>query len=1086
MRYHQRILFILCFFLGGSLHYAQNGSSIPNLTPPSPEASAFFKFTETPVTLSDGLANVNIPIYNIETKGISIPISLGYHSRGVKVGEIASRVGLGWTLNYGGMISRQKRGKADDSGDYGLLTQNFYSTFFDNESTRNSVYSTDQNYEIDFQPDLFFFSFPGHNGKFILDQVTKSAWQQKYSDIKIKYAMSSKIDSWTIVDEKGNTYYFASAPGITAPAYDSETITSYRMVSGNPDILGGSTDETYSSWHLVKIVTYEKEEITFEYDTENIQYIRKNYDVRDQSSNTDVVSYYSKVAAFQKQIKQINFPGGKVVFTKAGINDPRLDLQNGFALDKIAVYNINNVKIKEFDLDYSFVTSNNTGNYHSLLKSSDEYSHKRMYLSNVTEIGKPSYSLEYNVTKMPNRFSTSQDNWGFYNGANNGPYLTMFDYGSYSVDRRVDSIKSQAGMLEKMILPTGGSVDYIYEQNITTKPPHLDQLASPGNNPVVSKNAGLGHLMIDKWDGNKFSTTFTIGQNKVGSVESWVTFNYNNCQQFDATANCNFPMMLAGAGATYGLRFGTNSLSIPSGTYELQVYPPGNDSSLYFQVNISWEEEDPPKDPNGAELMTAAGKRIKRLEYSDGQQVVKTQEFKYTYPNGSNSGKIFGLPNFYSIMQETSAGDVLYPYGCRPGSPLTSLQGNELGYSYVTIFEGTKIDNVGKTEHQFTNFSDGGTYYEFPYHLPIDNQWIRGMPLMTKYYKRTVDDYKLIKKVANSYIYAGDETSINGPGALAFNSLLPLGETYTQQHKDENYFVMPLAIFTPDDDQPDGHAYKVYYQKGGTADLYETTETSYLENENGNQDIQTSKIYHYNYQKHYQVASTETSVDGKTIENQYKYSSDVTSTTSLGYDNLTTTEKSKVDLLSNANRIVPVQTETIIKEGTTIKAKLAQRTIFDNYNGTIPFVIPKVIETAKLGQSLKEKVIFHEYDSSGNPLEVSLKNGPHTVYIWGYNKQYVVAKIENATYSSIESLPFFGSEFSLGNGGLSSTQENALRGLSNALVTTYSYNPLVGIATATSPNGDTTNYSYDANSRLQFIRDEQNNTLSEYQYYFNN
>ena len=110
------------------------------------------------------------------------------------------------------------------------------------------------------------------------------------------------------------------------------------MVSGNEQILTPSSDDTYSTWHLLKIVTYENEEITFEYDTDETQYYRKNYDVKDASSSTGAVSYYSKVAAFQKQIRQINFPGGKVVFNRAGTY--REDLQGGYALDKIAVYNI--------------------------------------------------------------------------------------------------------------------------------------------------------------------------------------------------------------------------------------------------------------------------------------------------------------------------------------------------------------------------------------------------------------------------------------------------------------------------------------------------------------------------------------------------------------------------------------------------------------------------------------------------------------------------------------------------------------------------------------------------------------------------
>ncbi|CAM1367974.1 exported hypothetical protein [Tenacibaculum litopenaei] len=89
--------------------------SLPNVVPPAPEAAGLSKFIEVPVSHYTGLPNVSVPIYTVEEKGVQIPISLSYHARGVKVAEVASSVGTGWSLNYGGIVSRQIRGKADDS-----------------------------------------------------------------------------------------------------------------------------------------------------------------------------------------------------------------------------------------------------------------------------------------------------------------------------------------------------------------------------------------------------------------------------------------------------------------------------------------------------------------------------------------------------------------------------------------------------------------------------------------------------------------------------------------------------------------------------------------------------------------------------------------------------------------------------------------------------------------------------------------------------------------------------------------------------------------------------------------------------------
>ena len=71
------------------------------------------KFTDVPVSPYTGTADVTVPIYTIQAKGISVPVSLSYHTGGIKAKEEASWVGLGWALNAGGMISRRIMGHDD-------------------------------------------------------------------------------------------------------------------------------------------------------------------------------------------------------------------------------------------------------------------------------------------------------------------------------------------------------------------------------------------------------------------------------------------------------------------------------------------------------------------------------------------------------------------------------------------------------------------------------------------------------------------------------------------------------------------------------------------------------------------------------------------------------------------------------------------------------------------------------------------------------------------------------------------------------------------------------------------------------------
>lgn len=149
-------------------------------------------------------------------------------------------------------------------------------------------------------------------------------------------------------------------------------------------------------------------------------------------------------------------------------------------------------------------------------------------------------------------------------------------------------------------------------------------------------------------------------------------------------------------------------------------------------------------------------------------------------------------------------------------------------------------------------------------------------------------------------------------------------------------------------------------------------------------------------------------------------------------------------------------------------------------------IMPSTIKTKKGNESYEDRAHF-EFYSNGN-LKISYpEKGSSTLYLWGYNDRYPVAKIENATYSQIEDLPNFGADFSLGPGGLTVDQESSLRThttMSQTMVTTYSYNPMVGLDNVTDPKGYTMYYKYDEFNRVKEVRDEEDNIITDYKYHY--
>ena len=88
---------------------AQNYSTQSPVRFPIPSTVwQFTKYGDIGINEYRGLADINIPLYNINIDKVSIPLQLNYFSGGIRVSEEASDVGLGWNFNIPTIIQSVK------------------------------------------------------------------------------------------------------------------------------------------------------------------------------------------------------------------------------------------------------------------------------------------------------------------------------------------------------------------------------------------------------------------------------------------------------------------------------------------------------------------------------------------------------------------------------------------------------------------------------------------------------------------------------------------------------------------------------------------------------------------------------------------------------------------------------------------------------------------------------------------------------------------------------------------------------------------------------------------------------------------
>lgn len=501
---------------------------------PSPNASAIGKFGEIPVSLSTGIPSIQVPMYQYQSndKGISVDVSLRYHAGGHKVDDMAANVGLGWSLNAGGVVSRTMRGRPDDGTEGYLSTGNlpaYQTQIFDyaitepssSTSTNQGIcYDNSSDYytikniaegELDGECDIFQFSVGSVTGKFyfkkngqvqlVTQQNVKITFSAVYS-----YGVMSYIDEFVITDEWGNKYVFNQ----------KEWASSSSALGSAPPV----SPSYISSWYLKKIIAAsDAREIIFNYTSPSysLQYeggfatsYRTKWEYGNIAGPTEATYGYSIISIlYPQRISSIDFPNGNQVLFN--YNLARLDYVGDYALTDVVIKN-NSIQ-KKYVLEYDYFISPTCYPQSSPCTpppySANDY-YRRLKLTAVKETGGsqiiPPYTFEYNATPLPVRNSAYKDAWGYYSGTasanSSGTPITILTPGQpftlFFSDALPVEQYTKAWVLEKINYPTGGFTSLTYELN-------------NGYNNGVFKN--IGGLRIKKTEDNNGATSNIVVTN---------------------------------------------------------------------------------------------------------------------------------------------------------------------------------------------------------------------------------------------------------------------------------------------------------------------------------------------------------------------------------------------------------------------------------------------------------------------------------------------------------------------------------------------------------------------------------------------
>ncbi|WP_158643773.1 hypothetical protein [Pseudobacter ginsenosidimutans] len=300
-------------------------AQFPNsLGSPSPNSSFLRTIGGAPtsvgVDLYTGTAQVNVPVCDLASKDMTIPVSLTYtHGKGIKVQDYATCAGLGWQLQAGGSVTRIVRGFPDEFPN-GYLGTGRWGQKITNHLVNGTPYTTADRKAItgggtadlptaDGEPDIYFvktasfafqFTFNGDG-----EPVLSNSNGFLITAPGLFNTSSYQSPLFVITDPNGNEYHFST--------YSNGSEYTKTKLYG--------TEYTYpTTWNLNTIFTNNKREvINFSYiASPNDEVYRHFRTLKRESANcttvelkedtvTNTIIQPKYISSIQSSLGEINF-----------------------------------------------------------------------------------------------------------------------------------------------------------------------------------------------------------------------------------------------------------------------------------------------------------------------------------------------------------------------------------------------------------------------------------------------------------------------------------------------------------------------------------------------------------------------------------------------------------------------------------------------------------------------------------------------------------------------------------------------------------------------------------------------------------
>lgn len=1017
-----------------------NNNNLAQTIPPSPTAAALGEYGSYPVSGSSGLPSIQIPLIDIHGREITLPVSLSYHGDGVKVDEIASWVGMGWSLNAGGVITRNVVGypDEDEKGLFGLYTQGFspfnpengYGLGWDMLSRLSSGLQKGE-------PDIYTYNFLGYSGQFIIDH-NEDFHHYNQTDL----AFERRISQGDIIDFKitigdGTTLIF-------------DAIETLHVEAG-----GQGNYEAEIAWYLTRIIKGNDQfDLIYESETINEGYACSEIGSRAITNGGSAclgtvdweVIQGSIITKTQQRLKAIAGPYGTMSFNEGATE--RKDLSGTNKLASITYLD----QTIQFRSEYTEGTLKPSINCTSISGPGSGIK-ERLFLNEVEFIAgddRKKYILEYlNPNALPPTKSFDQDHWGYYNDANNYTLLPSIDGFDTGGDRSANSESMLFGTLKRITYPTGGYSDFEWEPNRSCET--SNQTVEVCNTLVdfetesSFQSGGIEEFEFTLEQVSQVNFTIDVGNLFENTTEPGaiiVTLSSSNeshsySQSLEGTHTVEIGELTAG---TYSIKLENHLPSIESVTFSLQ------------------ECHDEIKSVTNCQYY--GGLRIKSIEnFSAIDHLFNKKCYQY----GELSSSRIVTNNSYTkeIKAECTAGGVqsiVYSGIKRHDRSLLQFSNN---VTYESITE--KLNDNSKIVYDYYELNDnwGGNSYEAV--LLQDHSWKRN----------------LLKQ----------KTLYNNLG-------LPVSST--QNHytfvprKQYEGIKVDLILWNRLNGGNNDHQYAKGLIKinSGWARLDSTIHIDY--HPNGPLVKKNEFEYFHPFDRVAPNLIRSTDSDGQLTTSITLYPRSYTSE-GLIWDRLREKyfylpiEKVilKDDKIASASVFEYGMNGKMISLRKIAPSELIPKSDFTYSHLSYPAGKGNYLPSV-LYDSRNEIDLMYDGHNLVNKLN---RNGQSTAYVWGYAQKYPVAKIEN--YSSDELRSLIGSIkvtqilHSSDNTYLETELKSIMSQLpSKAQMTIYLYKVGTGLIKIIDPNRNQITYQYDDFGRLKSVFDNNGNLLSKHTYQY--